>query len=569
YLQNHFSELDWQTKIKMAKEISSGINYLHNANIVHRDLVSDFYLFMLRDRQFVEHAGLTQYVNTNNNTDISDDYVFIQDLALDALVEEIKKIYKDSECNKDTCFIMLNRVIVAECSMTQMFNQNESYRKFSSTTEIKKKYDKLTEEYNACMKDLNFTMAIDGRRLEVKKVDNSLKSLNETLDFIVQELNILKSRQPDNTYTQKIDPSHLFDPPIGQMRHDEQIDEFKIQLEILRILDQPPYFLKFYGLSNVDCYDVMVLHNLDPKIGNFKYSRTIGAKARNFINLVPNIIRWMAPEQINKYKHQRYNEKVYTFNCEIFGMLIWEFCYEKLPYEDWNIQKITDHVLNPWRHIPPERIGVAELQQVLEQLAATYPISPGVTIFLDNKTLNSDGSLPSLKSESGSSFIPLDRGIGLHKKRDHVNAWKCFKENADLGDVSAKYWQGYYLCHGYGVVEKDERHAIELFKDAADNDHPDAQFRYAVLLLNNLKSEQNITIKNELCGEILHYFKLAANYKNYYAVYHLGNIYLNGKLTMEKNKDLGVEYLKLAAENGHEKAIKLLKELENRMDMDE
>ncbi|KAF0500217.1 kinase-like protein [Gigaspora margarita] len=38
YLQAHFSELDWPTKIRMAKEISHGINWLHNENIVHRDL---------------------------------------------------------------------------------------------------------------------------------------------------------------------------------------------------------------------------------------------------------------------------------------------------------------------------------------------------------------------------------------------------------------------------------------------------------------------------------------------------------------------------------------------------
>ncbi|KAF0511313.1 kinase-like protein [Gigaspora margarita] len=40
YLRNHFLELDWATKIRMAKEISSGINYLHKANLVHRDLLS-------------------------------------------------------------------------------------------------------------------------------------------------------------------------------------------------------------------------------------------------------------------------------------------------------------------------------------------------------------------------------------------------------------------------------------------------------------------------------------------------------------------------------------------------
>ncbi|KAF0535455.1 kinase-like protein [Gigaspora margarita] len=38
YLNAHFSKLDWPSKIRMAKEISNGIDCLHSANIVHRDL---------------------------------------------------------------------------------------------------------------------------------------------------------------------------------------------------------------------------------------------------------------------------------------------------------------------------------------------------------------------------------------------------------------------------------------------------------------------------------------------------------------------------------------------------
>ncbi|CAG8775361.1 4352_t:CDS:1, partial [Ambispora leptoticha] len=38
YLRDHFAELDWSIKIRIAKDISSGINCLHNANIIHRDL---------------------------------------------------------------------------------------------------------------------------------------------------------------------------------------------------------------------------------------------------------------------------------------------------------------------------------------------------------------------------------------------------------------------------------------------------------------------------------------------------------------------------------------------------
>ncbi|RIB28355.1 kinase-like domain-containing protein [Gigaspora rosea] len=48
YLNAHFSELDWSTKIRMAKEISSGIDCLHSANIVHRDL---------HDKNILVHGG--------------------------------------------------------------------------------------------------------------------------------------------------------------------------------------------------------------------------------------------------------------------------------------------------------------------------------------------------------------------------------------------------------------------------------------------------------------------------------------------------------------------------------
>ncbi|RIB28357.1 kinase-like domain-containing protein, partial [Gigaspora rosea] len=42
YLNDYFPKLDWTTKIRMAREISSGIKCLHSVNIVHRNLVRDF-----------------------------------------------------------------------------------------------------------------------------------------------------------------------------------------------------------------------------------------------------------------------------------------------------------------------------------------------------------------------------------------------------------------------------------------------------------------------------------------------------------------------------------------------
>ena len=40
YLKNNFEKLTWNDKKKLAFQIADGLNYLHNENILHRDLVS-------------------------------------------------------------------------------------------------------------------------------------------------------------------------------------------------------------------------------------------------------------------------------------------------------------------------------------------------------------------------------------------------------------------------------------------------------------------------------------------------------------------------------------------------
>ncbi|RIB11664.1 kinase-like domain-containing protein [Gigaspora rosea] len=312
---------------------------------------------------------------------------------------------------------------------------------------------------------------------------------------------------------------------------------------------------------DIRCENVFITQNLDPKLGNFKYARGVDEMISiNLSNELMNVVRWMAPEQIEKYKKNKCNELNYTLNCEIysFGMLIWELCYEKIPYEKKNFQEVMSHVLRgnrerllsgnfndpndhniqktfmkiideAWHHTPHQRISIMKMSETFEKLALDYPINVTTSGLLTDGTIDFDGTITAKnlkipqfnesflfsidnnmdidlndeKLENVDTIMSLDEGIEFHQKRDHEKAWKCFDENSNLGNILANYWKGYYLYVGY-FVKKDEIQANKFFKIAADGNIPDAQFRYAVSLY------PEITTNEEKRKEFLDYLTLAA-----------------------------------------------------------
>ncbi|RIB03863.1 kinase-like domain-containing protein [Gigaspora rosea] len=250
------------------------------------------------------------------------------------------------------------------------------------------------------------------------------------------------------------------------------------KIRIIRDLCRGLIFLRSVNILHHDlrCENVLVRDNLEAKLGNFRYSRTEKGNTVDLTGLATNIIHWMAPELIEKYVKEKPNEKVYTFNCEMFsfGMLIWELCYEKLPYKDRTFKNICDHVLSgkreklsygkfdnkddeiiqrkfvkiiqkTWQQTPEQRITITVLNMKLEKLASKYQTLQEPQL-LKNGTLNFEGE--NVDVPSFDLVMDLKEGIELHKKKDYANAWKCFEENANLGNISAKYWQGYYLISG-------------------------------------------------------------------------------------------------------------------------
>ena len=39
YLNDHFDELDWSDKLHLALQLTSAVEFLHEEDIIHRDLV--------------------------------------------------------------------------------------------------------------------------------------------------------------------------------------------------------------------------------------------------------------------------------------------------------------------------------------------------------------------------------------------------------------------------------------------------------------------------------------------------------------------------------------------------
>lgn len=67
YFHNYFSELDWPTKIRMAMDIANGINCLHNANIVHRDL-HDKNILVDNGKLMISDFGLSKSLGNSSKS---------------------------------------------------------------------------------------------------------------------------------------------------------------------------------------------------------------------------------------------------------------------------------------------------------------------------------------------------------------------------------------------------------------------------------------------------------------------------------------------------------------------
>ncbi|CAG8543074.1 896_t:CDS:2 [Diversispora eburnea] len=255
-------------------------------------------------------------------------------------------------------------------------------------------------------------------------------------------------------------------------------------------------------------------------------------------------------------------------------MLLWEIAELKVPFEnETDISHIRNLVVkrNYREKFTPGIVPQAwtdlvssNSNGVLHQDPFMRPSFTEIFLIIkqilkDNQERNTPSSLKDDETIKNEKTNKVEEAITETKKSnggDKLNAWKCFEVYAELGDIKAKYWKGYFLY--YDILkwpeeekEKNKKIAAQLFKEAAsdEGDMAEAQLRYGFCLFKGegVQKDQVQAAK---------YFMRSANNGNPTAMYNIGNIYYHG-YGIPKNLEEGERYLRLAAYNQQKKAVEL------------
>ncbi|RIA90537.1 kinase-like domain-containing protein [Glomus cerebriforme] len=344
------------------------------------------------------------------------------------------------------------------------------------------------------------------------------------------------------------------------------------------------------------CENIFVTENLEPKIANFRLCRPLHDE-KNYVRHDDPAEHWASPEHLKNDLRLSY----YTAKSDIFsfGMLLWELFFDRIPYRGWDAKMISNHVQegkrenidfgpNPtriqldfskiiraaWQDDAALRPGLYKIFLQLDELHNECPqgenekIQPRkfddedivIPVFSnqeEQENINNNGYQSKI-NDNDLSKVPIVKpllrfaeGLTTYEK-DYEKAWEFFNLHASIGNSQAKYWIAHYLWNGYHV-QQNQAEAVKLFKEAADDGVPEAQYYYAKSLI------EGDTLKNP--DEFIYYLTDAAHNNYIDAFVTLGNVYVKGTYGITLDKEKGLHYLKLAGLREDQGALDLLKEL--------
>ncbi|CAI2180016.1 4798_t:CDS:2 [Funneliformis geosporum] len=538
--------------------------------------------------------------------------------------------------------------ILAIVKKAQHFITDISYlwslRKFQTTNTIKERFERIAREFDKVISEVPLEIALDNE-LQIPGED-WISSNNVPPRELINNVNPGINTQRGNVRKRYwLNSGEKI--PVACKRFDTpQSQKFQDQLIVMNKLNNCPYLLKFHGLSALEweplesivmvfewaeknnlkrlyekysiswqtklnivvgiCRGLLFLHgsdilhydlrceNIFPKVANFRLCRPLHDE-KIYIRHDDPAEHWAAPEHLKNELRISY----YTAKCDIFsfGMLLWELCFDRIPYRGWNNGKISNHVqagkrenLNfgpnstrvqqdfskiiraAWQDDATLRPGLYKIFLQLDELYSQFTqrenenekIQPRkfddddtVILILPEQEKAYNNEYQTKMNNTNLNIIPVVKpllrfteGLTSHEKGDHKTAWDCFNKHASIGNSRAKYWKAYYLQNGMHV-QKNHHEAVELYKQAADAGVPEAQYCYARSLI------ENDTLKNS--EEFIRYLTLAAHNNNTNALFTLGSVYVKGTYGITVDEEKGRHFLRLASLQDDQRALDLLK----------
>ena len=193
------------------------------------------------------------------------------------------------------------------------------------------------------------------------------------------------------------------------------------------------------------CENILIAEKMQPKISNFNFAHVTCCKIEDNV-----VIHWLAPEKLKGIGQTDNREFTrYTTQCEIFsfGMLLWELCFHKIPYEDKSITIILNYVVNGGRETLDFKPNSNSIQKNIQMKYRSIiklaweqqepSLRPGIQqIFNMLQDLYENHVLKKKKigkTDVCALLTSFDEGIRADKAGNYEKTWKCFEEHASFG----------------------------------------------------------------------------------------------------------------------------------------
>ncbi|GBC08914.1 hypothetical protein RclHR1_08490008 [Rhizophagus clarus] len=295
-----------------------------------------------------------------------------------------------------------------------------------------------------------------------------------------------------------------------------------------------------YHFVIITCSEnILLSQHFEPKLYNFQIDKNFTA---------PLDVRYNSPERVRGEKYTKRSE-IYSF-----AMVLWEIQHHKLPYKKLTSKEISEKILkgeyptqkpvhgtpvefqniieSAWVHDPEERPNMEKLYNKLDKLNSKNLLNKNVELISYNKEEESI-DYEDLDSPKIIGKIPdIARGIKYHQNKQYKKAWKIFEEyESKSNDINGKYWVGYYYLKGWHEGTKgtpNSRASVSFLKSAAESGHTNAQYYYALAIINYGVAAREHRDKDRT-KIALEYLKSSAKQDHPDALKMLGGIINKGK----------------------------------------